>query len=128
MQTAFDVDGQVLDTMAAALKPGGRLALSAFSAYFQLRSLEEGDDFDASSGVNRERTSLRGPTGEVLETDLWTSCFTPRELRRLADRSGLTVTGTWSVGPGAYELRPPSIDSPEFLLVAERPQTAEGCQ
>ena len=128
VQTAFDVDGQVLDTMSAALKPGGRLALSAFSAYFQLRSLGEDDDFDAANGVNRERTTLRGPKGEVLETDLWTSCFTPRELRLLADRSGLTVKGMWSVGPGDYKLRPPSIDSPEFLLVAERPQTANGCQ
>lgn len=128
VQTTFDVDGQVLDTMAAALKPGGRLALSAFSAYFQLRSLGENDDFDAASGVNRERTTLRGATGEALEADLWTSCFTPRELRLLADRSKLTVNGVWSVRPGDYELRSPSIDSPEFLLVAERPQTAHGCE
>src|SRR5688572_17703727 len=35
----LDPDGEVLAGMARALKPGGRLALSAFSAYFQVRHL-----------------------------------------------------------------------------------------
>lgn len=127
-QTAFDVDGEVLDAMGAALKVGGHLALSAFSAYFQLKYLDDDDDFDAANGVNRESATLRGQRGDVLKTDLWTSCFTPRELRLLADRSGLTVSGIWSVEPGDYELRPPSVESPEFLLLAERPQTAYDLQ
>ena len=51
--------------------------------------------------------------------DLWTTCFTPRELRLLAAGAGLRVTGLWSVGPGAYARRPPDLEHPEFLLTAE---------
>jgi len=55
------------------------------------------------------------------EFDLWTSCFTPRELRLLAARAGLTVEAIWSVTPGAYRSDLPTIQTPEFLLVAQRP-------
>ncbi len=101
--------------------PGGRVAVSAFSAYFQLRYLEEQDRFDADAGVNHERTEIRDPAGTVAEADLWTTCFTPRELRLLAAAAGLEVEHIWSVTPGAYEAAPPRIDTPELLLVARRP-------
>ena len=113
-------DPSVLDGMARAIRPGGVLALSAFSAYFLVRHLEGSDSFDAGSGVNHERTELRNEAGERLEVDLWTSCFTPRELRLLCARSGLHVRDIWSVGPGAYAPTPPNTDTPEFLVVAER--------
>ena len=74
--------------IARALRPGGRVAVSAFSAYFQLRYLEEQDRFDADAGVNHERTEVRDPAGTVAEVDLWTTCFTPRELRLLAAAGG----------------------------------------
>jgi len=118
--TAIDPDGVVLAGMARALRSGGRLALSAFSAYFQVRFLEESDTFDARSGVNHERTVLRSESGVDIEADLWTSCFTPRELRLLAAASGLVVDGLYSVTPGAYRRSPPDLDHPEFLLVAHR--------
>ena len=51
--------------MVECLRPGGRLALSAFSAYFQVRYLEDGDDFDADRGVNHERTEVRDPAGHA---------------------------------------------------------------
>ena len=116
-----DPDARVLDGMARAVRPGGLLALSAFSAYFQVRWLEETDDFDAETGVNHERSALRSPTGEEAMHDMWTTCFTPRELRLLAARAGLVVRDLWSVTPGDYARRPPDLDHPEFLLVAQRP-------
>jgi len=114
-------DAPVLAGMARALRVGGRLATSAFSAYFQLRWLEDGDTFDASTGVNHERTILKGTGADDAEFDLWTTCFTPRELRLLAERAGLGVEDVWSVAPGAYRADPPSIDTPEFLLIARKP-------
>lgn len=117
----LDGDGAVLGGMARALRPGGVLAVSAFSAYFQLRFLEDHDQFDAAAGVNHERTVVKDPTGTDAEVDLWTTCFTPRELRLLSAAAGLRVRDLWSVTPGAYEAAPPSIDSPEYLLVAVRP-------
>ena len=116
-----DDDGEVLAQMAAAVVPGGRVVVSAFSAYFQVRWLEEGDRFDAATGVNRERTTLRDPEGGEAEFDLWTTCSTPRELRLLAERAGLVVDAVWSVTPGAYRTDPPSVATPEFLMVATRP-------
>jgi SAM-dependent methyltransferase len=119
---ALDPDGVVLDGIARALRPGGRVALSAFSAYFQVRHLEEvGSDFDALRGVNHERTTIKDEAGADAEADLWTTCFTPRELRLLAARAGLVVEDTFSVTPGAYRRDAPTVDSEEFLLLARRP-------
>ena len=117
----LDGDGAVLAGMARALRPGGRLAVSAFSAYFQLRYLEDHDAFDADAGVNRERTVVKDEHGRDEEVDLWTTCFTPRELRLLAAAAGLEVRHLWSVTPGAYRRDPPTSDTPELLLVASRP-------
>jgi SAM-dependent methyltransferase len=117
----LDGDGIVLAGIARALRPGGRAAVSAFSAYFQLRYLEDHDRFDAEAGVNHERTEVRDEAGTVAEVDLWTTCFTPRELRLLAAAAGLEVEHIWSVAPGAYEAAPPRTDAPELLLVARRP-------
>jgi SAM-dependent methyltransferase len=120
----LDGDGAVLDGITRALRPGGVAAVSAFSAYFQVRWLEGTDTFDAAAGVNHERTEVRDEHGVPTEVDLWTTCFTPRELRLLAARAGLRVRALWSVTPGDYAAVAPSIDSPEFLLVAERPAGA----
>lgn len=117
----LDGDGAVLSGMARALRPGGQLAVSAFSAYFMLRYLEDHDTFDAEAGVNHERTTVKDEAGVDADVDLWTTCFTPRELRLLAAVAGLEVRHIWSVTPGTYERARPSTDSPEFLLVAARP-------
>jgi SAM-dependent methyltransferase len=116
----LDPDAHVLDGMARALEPTGRLAVSAFSAYFQVRFLEDSDSFDAAAGVNHERTTVRDETGNEAAHDLWTTCFTPRELRLLAARSGLRVTALWSVTPGAYAPSPPDLEHPEYLMLAQR--------
>jgi SAM-dependent methyltransferase len=116
-----DPDGAVLHGMARAVRPGGRVALSAFSSYFMVRYLEDQDTFDAERGVNHERTTVRSESGEEQAVDLWTSCFTPRELRLLAAASGLHAEHVWSVTPGDYARRPADVDHPELLLVARRP-------
>jgi SAM-dependent methyltransferase len=119
--TALDPDRTVLDGMARALRPGGRLALSAFSAYFQVRFLGEADSFDAERGVNHEHTAIRNEEGREIPADLWTTCFTPRELRLMAEAARLVPDQVWSVTPGDYASRPPDLDLPEFLLLASRP-------
>jgi SAM-dependent methyltransferase len=116
----LDADGDVLAGIARALGPGGVAVVSGFSAYFQVRWLEDTDSFDADAGVNHESTEVRGEDGLPAPADLWTTCFTPRELRLLAARAGLEVRAIWSVAPGAYAADPPTIDSPEFLLAAAR--------
>jgi SAM-dependent methyltransferase len=117
---SLDPDRAVLDGMARALRPDGQLALSAFSAYFQVRFLGEADTFDAEGGVNHEHTAVRNEDGVEMPADLWTTCFTPRELRLLAEAAGLRPDHVWSVTPGDYAARPPDIDHPEFLLLATK--------
>ncbi|MGH9206685.1 MAG: class I SAM-dependent methyltransferase, partial [Acidimicrobiales bacterium] len=109
-----------LAEMAGALRPGGRIALSAFSAYFAVRFKEEGDTFDADRGVNHERSDMVGSDGTAATYDLWTTCFTPRELRLMCDAAGLTVRHLWSVTPGRYRCDPPGLDQPELLLIADK--------
>jgi SAM-dependent methyltransferase len=118
--TALDPDRAVLEGISRALRPGGRLALSAFSAYFQVRFLGEADSFDAEAGVNHERTAVRNEDGVEVPAHLWTTCFTPRELRLMAEAAGLRPDHVWSVTPGDYAARPPDIDNPEFLLLARK--------
>ncbi|HEX2038331.1 MAG TPA: class I SAM-dependent methyltransferase [Acidimicrobiales bacterium] len=126
-QGAFGLVGEedhsVLEGMARAARSGGtgRVALTAFSAYFALRYLEEGDVFDADAGVHHERAVVKNEAGEEAEFEAWTSCFTPRELRLLCDRNGLRAEHIWAVTPGAYGRTPPDIDHPEFLVVARKP-------
>jgi len=114
------VDAVILAEMARVLRPGGMLALSAFSAYFQVRWLEDSDAFDAALGRNHEHTEVHDEQGQARPAELWTSCYTPRELRLLAASVGLEVVNVWSVAPGDYAARPPGIDHPEFLVVARR--------
>lgn len=113
-------DTAVLEGIAASMRTGGRCAVSAFSSYFQVRWLEETDTFDAAGGVNHERTEVLDAEGVGAPADLWTTCYTPRELRLVAERAGLLVDHIWSVTPGGYEMTPPTIDTHEFLLVARR--------
>jgi SAM-dependent methyltransferase len=116
---------QAMEEISGALRVGGRLALTAVSAYFVLRYLEQGDTFDAADGVNHEVASVRDEGGAEVAVDLWTTCFTPRELRLLCDRAGLEILHIWSVGPGRYAQRPPDLDHPEWLVVAERGHAQE---
>jgi len=114
-------DPALIRRFAAALRPGGRLALSAFSAYFAARHLEEGEVLDAGSGVLHERATLRDAAGSEEEFDVWTTVFTPRELVLIAEAAGLEVEGVYGVAPGRYGAAPPSMDVPEHLLVARLP-------
>jgi SAM-dependent methyltransferase len=113
-------DSSVLAAMARSVRPGGRIALTAFSSYFMVRHLEESDDFDPATGVNHEAAHVKDEVGEERDFDLWTACYTPRELRLLAASAGLEVIGVWSVTPGRYERTAPDLEHPELLLIAQR--------
>ncbi|MEY3691701.1 MAG: hypothetical protein RJB57_1357 [Actinomycetota bacterium] len=120
LMTAGGEDETVLAGIARALRPGGRMALSAFSAYFSVRYHEDAV-FDADTGVSHEVTEVRDQSGTPRTADLWTGCYTPRELRLLAAVTGLQVDAIHSVDPGAYAATPPSLESSEYLLIASKP-------
>ena len=120
MMTADGDDAAVVGGMARSLRPGGRLALSAFNAYFAVKYHDDAE-FDAGAGVSHEITEIRSESGASRRVDLWTGCYTPRELRLLLGAHGFEVDSISSVEPGAYGLAPATVESPEFLAVAHVP-------
>lgn len=114
-----DDDRMILLGAASRARPGAGLALSAFSSYFSVRYHEDAD-FDADLGVSHERTVVKSEAGVDRDVDLWTGCFTPRELRLLAGRTGWAIDAIWSVDPGSYRREKPSTESSEFLVLASR--------
>jgi SAM-dependent methyltransferase len=113
-------DAAVLARIAAAARPGGGIAVSAFSSYFALHHLEPSEEFDPVHGVVHEVATLRSEAGEEREFDLWTTCFTARELDLLARAAGLDVLGVHGVSPGAYGVAAPTLAHHELLLLARR--------
>ena len=49
---------------------------------------------------------------------MWTTCFTPRELRLMCAQADLAVQSIHAVKPGDWSPRPPDADHPEFLVIA----------
>jgi SAM-dependent methyltransferase len=119
MMTADGDDAAVVAGMSRALRRSGRLALSAFNAYFAVK-YHDAAAFDADTGVAHERTEIRNEAGEPKLVDLWTGCYTPRELRLLLAGHDLVVDSISSVEPGAYGSMPADTESPEFLVLARR--------
>jgi SAM-dependent methyltransferase len=119
LMTADGDDEVVLAGMARALRPGGRLALSAFNAYFVVKYFDEAV-FDAASGVNHEVTEVLDEQGRSATVDLWTGCYTPRELRVLLRTAGFRCDRISSVEPGAYGDGVPTVESAEYLVLATR--------
>jgi ubiquinone/menaquinone biosynthesis C-methylase UbiE len=111
---------EVFGRIARAVKPGGALAVSAFSMAFAVRHLESGEEFDPATGVLHEIATVRDPEGVEQEFELWTTCFTTRELELLARLADLTEIVVHGVSPGAYRAQWPTVDHHELLLLARR--------
>ena len=111
-------DVEILKGIRNCLKPNGVLVLSAFNAYFSVK--HHGDaEFDVLSGVSHETTDIRNDLGEVKNVDLWTGCYTPRELRLVFDLAGFDIVTISSVEPGHYSRAECSTELPEFLVIAK---------
>lgn len=128
LMTANGDDMLVLKGMRRSLSDGGKLALSAFNAYFAVKYHEDAQ-FNADTGVAHEVTEVRNQAGQAKTVDLWTGCYTPRELRLMLRDADFAVESICSVEPGAYSNQPPTMESPEFLVVAfASPFRREGAQ
>lgn len=111
-----DVD--ILKGIRKCLKPNGVVVLSAFNAYFSVKHHDEAE-FDARTGVSHETTDIRNDNGELKSVDLWTGCYTPRELRLVFDLAGFDMVSMSSVEPGHYSAAECSTELPEFLVIAK---------
>ena len=119
----FDAEGTYTPRQIVENDLGAEALDTAYSA-----SMVEVEDGQIVEGtvvkVDRDEVLLDigyKSEGVDIDDDLWTTCFTPRELRLTAAAAGLEVLDLFSVTPGDYARRTPELDRPEFLLVARRP-------
>lgn len=119
--TSPATDADVIAGVAAAVRPGGRVAITAFHALFAARHLAPGDAYDPVHGVHHQESEVRGPDDVRRTFDLWTSAYTVREAVRLLEDAGLVVEEVAGVQPGTYGATGVALDDPELLLLARRP-------
>jgi SAM-dependent methyltransferase len=119
--TSPATDPAVLAGLASAVRPGGRVAVTAFHALFAARHLAPGDAFDPVHLVHHQVSEVRGRDDAVARFDLWTAAYTVRDVVRLAGDAGLEVVSVAGAGPGRYGDHGVALDDPELLLVARRP-------
>jgi SAM-dependent methyltransferase len=114
-------DVRVLAELARVLRPGGRLALTAFSLAFAVRHMAPEDHLDLSRGIVHTPAEVRGADDERRHFDLWTTCYTPGHLRTLVETVGLELEEISGIEPGQYGHTQPSVRHPELLVLATRP-------
>lgn len=114
-------DARAMAEWHRVLRPGGRVALTAFSLVFAARFLGPGEAIDVDRGMHHHLAEVRGPDGESRRFDLWTAAYTPAHLRLVLSSAGFDVLGAAGVDPGAYQAsRPPTLGDPELLMWARR--------
>jgi len=125
-QGAFGLMGQddplVLRRMMESARRGAPLLLTSGNVLFAVAHPPEGARLDVDEGIMHELTTIRDEAGAEHEVDLWTSVYTPRELRLLALGVGLVPEAVWSVEPGDFARRPPDAEHAELMLLARRPR------
>ncbi|MEX2032747.1 MAG: methyltransferase domain-containing protein, partial [Dehalococcoidia bacterium] len=87
----------VFHRIVRSVKPGAPIAISAFHAMFAVRFLEDGETFDAATGVLHEHSTVKNDQGEEQIFDLWTTCFTTREIELLEALAGVDLQGVYGV-------------------------------
>ncbi|WP_052664991.1 SAM-dependent methyltransferase [Nitriliruptor alkaliphilus] len=121
--TSPATDPDVLAGLAAAVHPGGLVALTLFHALFAARHLAPGDAFDPVHLVHHQVSEVHGPDHQRRRFDLWTASYTVRDAVRLLDAAGLDLVSVRGVEPGGYGRRADGevgLDDPELLVVARR--------
>jgi SAM-dependent methyltransferase len=113
-------DRVVLAELARLLRPGGRIALTAYSLAFAARWMAPEDALDVRAGLLWSAAEVRGADGQRRTFDLWTACYSAAHLEAMCASEGLRVDALSGVEPGAYTDAPPTVASPELLVLGTK--------
>lgn len=111
----------ILKRMAAATRPGKRLAVAGVNLLYVLTHMRESGEFDPGSMLFKETVDVIGADGQKESFEMWNSCYTPREMEWIANGAGLDPLAVYGIEPGAYRQQAASLDHPELLLLADKP-------
>ncbi len=115
-----DADRALLAELARVVRPGGGLALTAYSLAFAARFLGPEDALDLPRGLLHAPAEVRDRDGRPHQLDHWSACYSPAHLCDLLAEAGFTAVGLWGWEPGAPTDRPPVLTDPEVLVSAVR--------
>ena len=124
--TSPATDPVVLAGIVDALRPGGTAVVTLFHALFAARHLAPGDRFDPVHLVHHQVSEVHDRDRHRRRFDLWTAAYTVRDAVRMMSDVGLEILQVRGVEPGGYGRRPAgevSLDDPELLVVARRPES-----
>lgn len=110
----------ILRGMSRAARSDARLAVAAVNVFYVTAHMDNGE-FDLSTMTYKEISQVIGEDGSTKTFQMWNSCFTPREMKWIANGAGLNPLHVYGVSPGSYERRAPTKDDPELLLIASKP-------
>lgn len=114
---------QILQNIAAVLKPGALLLMNARNAYELIRQFS---DKDIASGAFNPYTQTRVvKLGEIYpgfdpEIEVVEKCFTPSELRLLLESNGFAVDHMWGGTAGNWTKHTLSLDEIEIMVKCHR--------
>jgi ubiquinone/menaquinone biosynthesis C-methylase UbiE len=114
-------DRAILDELARVVRPGGRVALTAFSLAFAARWLGPEDAIDVERGLVWSPADVRAADGSRRRYDLWATAYSIPHLKTVIGAGGLELEEVSGIEPGQYGSAAPTIADPELLVVAVRP-------
>jgi len=115
----------VIDATFAALRPGGRLALSAMSLLYLIRHLKDLSGFDPQTNYlsSKERVAIEGDVVEELPVRERYYVFPG--IKRDLEHVGFRNVIGFGVDSGRFSSRAITTDVPELLVYAVKPRNGK---
>jgi ubiquinone/menaquinone biosynthesis C-methylase UbiE len=123
-------DQKILNSVARALKRGGKFLLDFLNCYaivrhYVSRTAREFEDgslmvsfrtFDILTGKNRDKTTFIYPNGQKKSYEIIIRFYTPVELIEMLEIAGLETTHIY----GDFQGGKPSLDSSRIIIISQK--------
>ena len=113
---------QILDASFEALKPGGRLALSAMNLFHLIRHMKDLSGFDPTTNYLTTTESVQIEGDVIEELPLNERYYAYTLLQRELHETGFRRIVGFGADPGRYSSRSITTDDSEILVYAIKPK------